>query len=136
MALPFRFLAACAAAVSLASIAQPLPVFPPKNVPETFYGTVVDDPYRALENLKDPAVASWMKAHADNARKTLDALPGYASLKARVGSCETSSPIVATGALSGEFTWRCENGRVKGMLLMAPTRPPTIQSLDLTRATP
>ncbi len=59
-----------------------------------------------------------------------------ASLKAQVGSCETSAPIVATGALSAEFTWRCEHGRVKGMLLMAPTRPPRIQSLGLTRATP
>ena len=59
-----------------------------------------------------------------------------ASLKAQVGSCETSAPIVATGALTGEFTWRCERGRVRGLLQMAPTRPPRIQSLDLTRATP
>ena len=33
--------------------AQPLPVFPATNVPETFFGTRVDDPYRALENDKD-----------------------------------------------------------------------------------
>ena len=59
-----------------------------------------------------------------------------ASLKAQVGTCETSTPLVATGALSGEFTWRCEFGRVNGQLLLAPTRPPRIQSLELTRATP
>ncbi len=59
-----------------------------------------------------------------------------ASLKAQVGTCETSAPIVATGALSGEFTWRCEHGRIKGTLLMAPTRPARIQALGLTRATP
>jgi len=59
-----------------------------------------------------------------------------ASLKAQVGTCETSAPVVATGALSGEFTWRCEYGRVKGMLQMAPTRSPRIQSLELARAMP
>ncbi len=68
----------------LAAAAPPLPVVEPKNVPETFFGTVVDDPYRSLENLKDPAVQAWMKAHADHARATLDGLEGYAALKARV----------------------------------------------------
>jgi hypothetical protein len=59
-----------------------------------------------------------------------------AALKAEVGACQTSDPLRATGALSGEFTWRCEHGRVNGRLLMAPTLPPRIQSLDLTRARP
>ena len=59
-----------------------------------------------------------------------------ASLKAQVGDCETNAPIAATGALSGNFTWRCEHGRLNGSLLLAPTRPPRIQSLDLSRATP
>ena len=58
-----------------------------------------------------------------------------ARLRAQVGDCETSAPMIATGALSGDFTWRCEHGRVKGSLLLAPTRPPRIQSLGLTRAT-
>ena len=59
-----------------------------------------------------------------------------ASLKAQVGNCETSTPIAPTGALSGNFTWRCEHGRLNGSLLLAPTRPPRIQSLGLTRAIP
>jgi len=59
-----------------------------------------------------------------------------AALKAEVGACQTGDPLRATGALSGEFTWRCHHGRVSGRLLMAPTLPPRIQSLDLTRATP
>ncbi|CAN5895450.1 serine hydrolase domain-containing protein [soil metagenome] len=59
-----------------------------------------------------------------------------ASLKAEVGDCETSDAIVATGALSGDFTWRCEHGRVRGSLLLAPTDPPGIQALSLVRATP
>ncbi|MEO6213846.1 MAG: serine hydrolase domain-containing protein, partial [Vicinamibacterales bacterium] len=59
-----------------------------------------------------------------------------AGLKAQVGNCETKAPIVATGALSGDFMWRCERGRLKGSLLLAPTRPPRIQWLSLARATP
>ncbi len=59
-----------------------------------------------------------------------------AGLKAQVGNCETSAPIVATGALSANFSWRCEHGRLNGSLLLSPTRPPRIQSLGLTRATP
>lgn len=59
-----------------------------------------------------------------------------ASLKSEVGDCGSSDAMVATGALSGEFTWRCEHGRVRGSLLLAPTNPPGIQALSLVRATP
>ena len=64
--------------------AQTLPVFPANNVPETFFGTVVDDPYRALESDKDPAVSAWMKAQAEHAHRSLEGLQGYAALKARI----------------------------------------------------
>ena len=57
------------------------PAFPAKNVPETFFGTVVDDPYRALEDIGNPEVAAWARAQADYARATLDSLPGYERLK-------------------------------------------------------
>ena len=80
------FALACSAAV-----AAPVPVFPAKNVPETFFGTVVDDPYRALENDKDPAVAGWMKSHADHARATLEALSGHAALKQRVADLDNAA---------------------------------------------
>ena len=52
-------------------------------------------------------------------------------LRAEVGDCETSEPLIAAGDLSGDFTWRCTHGRVKGTLELAPTRPPRIQSLEL-----
>ena len=50
-----------------------------------------------------------------------------AKLNAQVGTCETAAPVVATGALSGDFTWRCAHGRIKGSVSLAPTRPPRIQ---------
>jgi CubicO group peptidase (beta-lactamase class C family) len=57
-------------------------------------------------------------------------------LKNDVGACETNAPITPTGALAGEFTWRCERGRIRGQLLLAPTLAPRIQSLTFTRLTP
>jgi CubicO group peptidase (beta-lactamase class C family) len=60
----------------------------------------------------------------------------YAGLKAEVGACDTAAPIVPTTALAGEFTWKCERGRVRGQILLAPTPTPQIQSLTFDRATP
>jgi len=59
-----------------------------------------------------------------------------ADLKADVGTCETGAPISPTGALSGEFTWSCQRGRVRGQLLLAPTPAPRIQSLTFSRQMP
>ena len=60
----------------------------------------------------------------------------FAALKAEAGTCDTTTPIVPTGALAGDFSWNCERGRVKGQLLLAPTPTPQIQSLTFTRSTP
>ena len=54
----------------------------------------------------------------------------FARLKGGAGTCQTG-PIVATGALTGNFQWTCERGRLQGQLLLAPTSPPTIQALRL-----
>lgn len=59
-----------------------------------------------------------------------------AALKAQVGTCDTSTPIAPTGMLSGDFTWTCATGRVRGSVLLAPTMAPKIQALSLSRATP
>jgi CubicO group peptidase (beta-lactamase class C family) len=59
-----------------------------------------------------------------------------ADLKKNVGECNTSAPLTATSALSGDFTWDCAHGRVAGKVLLAPTRPASIQSLELMRKAP
>lgn len=59
-----------------------------------------------------------------------------AELKAGAGECETASPIEPTGSLSGDFTWRCEHGRLKGSLTLAPTRPALIQAWRLAPVEP
>ncbi len=57
-----------------------------------------------------------------------------ARLRAELGQCDTSAPVVATGALSGRFQWACDFGRLDGQLLLAPTRRPQIQALRLAIA--
>lgn len=53
------------------------------------------------------------------------------ALKGEVGVCDTSTPIAATGALSGRFTWTCDRGRVSGSILLAPTATAQLQELKL-----
>ena len=55
----------------------------------------------------------------------------FARLKTLSGACQTEAPVIATGALTGQFQWTCERGRLQGQLLLAPTDPSTIQALRL-----
>jgi prolyl oligopeptidase len=91
---------------SCAAWAQtPLPVAPMRNVPETFFGTTVDDPYREFEDVKAPAVAAWMKAHSEFATATLKAIPGRDALRAAIERYDSSASarVVAVTRLPGEI---------------------------------
>ena len=59
-----------------------------------------------------------------------------AALKKEVGNCNTTTPIEPSNRMSGDFTWRCEFGRVTGHVLLAPTQPPSIQELKIARKLP
>jgi D-alanyl-D-alanine-carboxypeptidase/D-alanyl-D-alanine-endopeptidase len=76
----------------------------------------------AMNFLMDRDAAGWARDLSD--------------LKKQVGECDTTAPMSATSALAGEFTWRCAHGRLAGSVLLAPTRPPRIQAIDLARKTP
>lgn len=99
-------LAALALAPALALSAPPLPVAEVRNVPETFFGTVVDDPYRYFEDTQAPEVAAWMRAHSDHAHATLRGIPGRDALRRRIEQLDASAPArvtdvtrIATGQL-------------------------------------
>ena len=53
----------------------------------------------------------------------------FASMKSALGACPTAEPMFATGNLSSAFRWNCEKGVLDGQILLAPTKPPAIQSL-------
>src|SRR2546421_934736 len=79
------------AASALAAHAQTPPApFPARNVPEIFFGTEVDDPYRDLEDVANPQVAAWAKSQAAYARAQLESIAGYQELRARVAELDDS----------------------------------------------
>jgi prolyl oligopeptidase len=51
---------------------------------DTYHGSVVDDPYRWLENWSDPAVRAWSDKQSACARRYLDALPDAPKIRARL----------------------------------------------------
>lgn len=55
-------------------------------------------------------------------------------VKGEAGVCDTSPPISATGAMAGRFVWPCEEGRVSGRVLLAPTATVQIQALGFQKA--
>lgn len=59
-----------------AQVASPTVAPPAKDVPETFFGTTVHDPYRWLEDIKSPEAAKWMKESSDRSHAALAAIPG------------------------------------------------------------
>ena len=96
----------------------------------------------ALNANYDVARAMWAAGSLESGRQSLamnflmdrsaeNWAREFARLKGEAGACRTDSAINPTGALSGNFEWHCERGRVQGQLLLAPTSPPTIQALRL-----
>jgi prolyl oligopeptidase len=67
------------------------PTAPAGDTVDTYFGTRVADPYRALEDLKAPSTVTWMRAAADHAEATLSRIPGRAALLARVTALESGS---------------------------------------------
>lgn len=70
-------------AASAASAAAP-PIAPIRPVTTDYFGTSVVDPYRYMENLKDPEVQAWMKAQAAYTRQVLDRIPGRDGLEHQI----------------------------------------------------
>ncbi|MGH8127749.1 MAG: prolyl oligopeptidase family serine peptidase [Gammaproteobacteria bacterium] len=68
------------------------PVAPVKPVTDTLYGVNVADPYRYMENLKNPAVEKWFKDENAYTRSVLDKIPGRKQLLADIEKYDNSQP--------------------------------------------
>jgi len=85
--------AALAAAFLGVEVPPPLPA---KNVVDTYWGTPVDDPYRFLEDTKDPAVQAWMKAQAEATDAIIARLPVRDALRKRIAEIDDAVPSVVS----------------------------------------
>ncbi|MBA4185588.1 MAG: S9 family peptidase [Acidobacteria bacterium] len=70
---------------------------PPKaevrNVTDEYFGQKIADPYRWMENFKDPEVQTWIKAQADYAASMLKAIPGRDALLERIKALDSGAPF-------------------------------------------
>jgi prolyl oligopeptidase len=79
------------------------PVAAVKPVTDDYYGTKIVDPYRYMENLKDPEVQAWIKAQNDYTRAVLAGLPARAQLLARIRTFDETVPQVSAARLPGDL---------------------------------
>lgn len=72
------------------------PAVPIRPVTDNYHGTQVVDPYRYMEDLKNPEVQALMKVQNDFARGMLDRIPGRAALATRITELSQSG-VAITG---------------------------------------
>src|SRR5580704_977340 len=83
--LPKRLWATAAATPNASAAAiPPAPVARIVNAHDTYFGETLSDPYRWMENDKDPDWLPFLKGQNDHARAVLDALPTRTALLKRV----------------------------------------------------
>jgi prolyl oligopeptidase len=88
-----------------AQLAKP-PVAPVQTVVDTYFGQKVEDPYRYMENQKDPAVVAWMKAQADYSRAVLDSMPGRKAFAEKMQTYLNAAEFTISDVqLAGKFTF-------------------------------
>jgi prolyl oligopeptidase len=73
------------------AVAQAPPVAPVRMVTDEYFGTKVKDPYRYMENLKDPEVSTWFKKENDYARAALASIPGRDALLDKIKKLDESA---------------------------------------------
>jgi prolyl oligopeptidase len=109
-----QFLAGSAGALSLTLLPRSSravgPVVPPAPVArihvvhDTYFGETLSDPYRWMENPKDPDWLPYLKAQNDRTRAVLDALPTRAQLLKRIqklsGDTVATSRVQRAGGLT------------------------------------
>jgi prolyl oligopeptidase len=110
-----QFLAGSAGAFSTALLPKSLwaaaaPAIPPAPVAridvvrDTYFGETLSDPYRWMENAKDPDWLPFLKAENNHARAILDALPARAALLKRIqqlsGDTVATSRVQRAGGLT------------------------------------
>ncbi len=78
-----RPLLAIALAFSIAASAAPPPA-PSHPITDVMHGVSVADPYRNLENPKDPETQAWLKAAGDDAAATLARIEGRDAITQRI----------------------------------------------------
>lgn len=105
LAAPVGHAPAAAQAATVAGIAVPPPP-PAEDISDTYWGIQVPDPYRRLEDVKDPKVQAWMRAQADATKAILGKIPGRRAI------AETIARIADAAGGTTSAVVRCDTGRL------------------------
>jgi prolyl oligopeptidase len=99
-----QFLAGSASALSMSLIPPSLWAAAAKGtapaaridvVRDTYFGETLSDPYRWMENSKDPDWMPFLKGQNDHTRAVIDALPGRAALLKRIEQLSGESVVTS-----------------------------------------
>jgi prolyl oligopeptidase len=90
----------------------PAPVARIDVVHDTYFGETLADPYRWMENDKDPEWLPFLKGQNDHARAVLDALPGRAALLKRIQQLSSDTAATSQVQRAGGLTFSTQ--RPKG----------------------
>ena len=101
-ALPLTAAAAAAKEVAAPARLPPLPVARVEPVRETFFGEIVVDPYRWMENPKDRDWEPFMRGQDAHARAVLGRIPGRDALKRRIAELSGGTAVAFGVQAAGE----------------------------------
>lgn len=73
---------------------QKPPVAPVRDVADDYYGTKIVDPYRWMENSKDPEFQAWLRGQADYTKAILQSIPGQHKLLERIQKLDNAGEQV------------------------------------------
>jgi prolyl oligopeptidase len=118
--LPLKLLATATASKSTI---PPAPVARIDVVKDTYFGETVSDPYRWMENSKDPEWLPFLKGQNDHTRAIIDALPGRAALLKRIQ--QLSGEAVATTRVqrAGGLTFIQQRRQLQALCARRAQRP-------------
>ena len=85
------------------ALTPPAPVARRDNVTDTYFGETLSDPYRWMENSRDPDWLPYLKAQNAHARAVLDRIPGRDALLKRIqqlsGDTATTNHVQRAGGM-------------------------------------
>lgn len=77
------------------------PAAPRRPVVDDYFGIRIEDPYRWLENMGDPAQKRWFEAQDTFARAELERIPDHATLLSRVSALMGGAERVSQLSIAG-----------------------------------
>jgi prolyl oligopeptidase len=81
----------------VATFVAQIPETPKRIIKENYFGKEIEDPYRWLENVKDPEVLKWLADQNSYTRSVIDAIPERSKILERMRQLDAETPPPLSG---------------------------------------